>query len=89
MTKNDSTAKAIVEALRKAGAVVEYWVPSARQKGLPDLVVGYKGETYLLEVKASDGRVSAAQAAWHATWQGGPIATVFTVEGALVAIGAM
>jgi Holliday junction resolvase len=86
---NDGNARAIVEALRAAGASVHWWVPSARQRGLPDLVVGHGGRTYLLEVKAErrGAKLSEGQEQFHATWRGAPIATVRTIEEAIAVIG--
>ena len=43
--------------------------------GFPDLVVGFRGVTYLIEVKDGEKPPSARklnklQQAWHAKWQG-------------------
>jgi Holliday junction resolvase len=48
--QRDKAEKAIVEALRAAGASV-HLLDDDRRSGLPDLLVGYKGRTMLLEVK--------------------------------------
>jgi hypothetical protein len=77
-------------ALRGAGASVE----QIDVADGPDLVVGFRGVTYMIEVKsperAGDHREHlAAQAAWRDRWRGGPVAVVETPTGALVAIGAM
>ena len=50
--KVDANQPEIVAALRLAGATVA--ITSAVGKGFPDLVVGYEGVNYLLEVK--DGK---------------------------------
>jgi hypothetical protein len=49
--RRDANEPAIVEALQAAGAVVERL---GYPKGVPDLLVGYQGRTFLLEVKNPD-----------------------------------
>jgi hypothetical protein len=62
--------------------------------GCPDLLVGYQGATYLMEVK--DGRkppsarkLTEDEAAWHERWRGGECAVVKSQVEALKMIGAM
>ena len=78
----DANQAAIVNALRTAGAYV--WVI-----GLPvDLLVGYKGHTFLVEVKTtSKKRLTALQAAFFETWCGGTLSRVDSPEAALRMIG--
>lgn len=85
--KQDRNAVEIATALRNAGAICRFIEGSHGQSGLPDLLVGFKGTTYLLEVKVEKGRLSAAQAAFHLSWRGGPIIVVRTPLEALAAIG--
>jgi Holliday junction resolvase len=86
----DANQKDIVSALRAAGAMV---IPChAVGKGFPDLVVGFRGDTFLIEVKDPSQpkhrhELTPAQKLFHATWPGKPIAKVFTVEEALRAVG--
>lgn len=93
----DASEPAIIKALRAVGASV--WPISG--KDVPDLLVGYKGLTYLLEVKSrlsntkKDGytrktttKVSEGQQAFQDSWRGGPVRVVHTPEEALYAIGA-
>ena len=83
--KVDANQADIVEALRAIGATV---TPAHTMgKGFPDLVVGYRGETYLLEVKTEDGKLTSDQKVWHADWRGHK-AIVRTKEEAWEAIGA-
>jgi hypothetical protein len=82
--KRDASEAAIVAALRLAGAIV--W--SISEKGLPDLVVGYRGATFLLEVKSPGKGLTEAQEDVHAIWRGGPIHVVETPQDALRAVGA-
>ena len=87
--KIDANQPEIVQALRKAGATV---TPAhAAGDGFPDLVVGYRGENFLLEVKdgskpPSARKLTAPQEVWHAAWRGQK-AIVETVAEALAACG--
>jgi len=80
----DANQEAVVIALRAAGAYV--WMI-----GLPvDLLVGYKGHTFLVEIK--DGpkkRLTALQEAFFAKWAGGTLVRVDGPEAALRMIGVM
>lgn len=89
---SDANTKEIVKALRKAGCVVVYVIAPTGVKGVPDLLVGVNGTTWLLEVKTKGskgkkGKLDDDQIAWHAAWKGGPLATVWSVEEALAAVG--
>ena len=74
----DENQKAIVQALRDAGAYV--WII-----GLPvDLLVGYKGHTFLVEVKStSKKRLTGLQADFFESWCGGTLARIDSPEAAL------
>lgn len=87
--QSDQNTREICKALREAGARVEYWKGFSRQKGVPDLIVGYAGVTWLIEVKSDKGVLSPEQVAWHEAWRkvGGPIATIKTLKEAMAAIG--
>jgi len=80
----DANQAQIIEALRAAGAYV--WII-----GLPvDLLVGYKGHTFLVEIK--DGpkkRLTKLQKAFFAKWAGGTLVRVDGPEAALRMIGVM
>lgn len=81
----DATQPAIVAALEAIGCSV--WII-----GLPlDLLVGFRGQTYLIECKdgsqpASRRQHTDLQLEFIRTWRGGPIATVGDVESALCAV---
>jgi hypothetical protein len=62
--KVDANQAAIVAALRQIGARAVYI------KEPVDLLVGFRGVNYLLEVKNADGKdeITRAQAAFMATW---------------------
>jgi len=84
--KVDQNQAAIVEELRQVGASVE---PLHRVGGgVPDLLVGFRDRTYLIEVKADQGTLTDDQRAWLAKWRG-QAAVVRTADEALKAIGAI
>jgi len=80
----DKNQEEIVSALRAAGAYV--WII-----GLPvDLLVGYKGHTFLVEVK--DGprkRLTALQDDFFKNWAGSTLARIDGSEAALRMIGVL
>jgi hypothetical protein len=87
--RTDSNHTEIIDALRKVGATVQSLAMVGR--GCPDLLVGYRGTNYLLEVKPGDKPPSRRQLTpdedrWHATWNGA-VVVVETTRVALAAIG--
>ena len=78
----DANQEAIVSALRAAGAYV--WVI-----GLPvDLLVGYKGHTFCVEVKSGPSkRLTKLQADFFENWSGSTLARIDCPEAALRMIG--
>ena len=84
--RTDTNQREIVQALRDIGASVE--VLSGVGKGCPDLLVGFRGDTYLLEVKGPKGKTTEAQDFWRILWRGKPLPIVRTVADAYKAIGA-
>ena len=87
--QRDSNEPAIVMALVRAGAtVVKLDTPC-------DLLVGFRGETYLLEVKRPPGprggthnrKLSASQEKFVSMWNGAPIHVVTSAEQALDVLG--
>jgi hypothetical protein len=82
----DENQENVVKALRAVGATVQ--TLAAVGKGVPDLLVGYQGQTFLLEVKdgkkpPSERRLTEDQLVWHGAWRGGPLAVVDSVDAAL------
>ena len=81
----DANQNKIVDALRKAGAVVRI---ISQGDGIPDLLVGYKGFTILMEVKDGDKVPSArklteAEQKFFDDWRGGMLVVINSVEEAL------
>ncbi len=88
--RTDANQPAIVKHLRQIpGVSVE--ILAAVGGGVPDLLVGYRGENYLLEVKdpakiPSKRRLTDDQEVWHANWRG-QAAVVMTFEDCVRVIG--
>lgn len=86
-SRTDANQTKIVAALRKAGATVVFL--SDVGGGCPDLLVGYAGANWLLEVKTSDASpLTPAQQEFRATWRGN-CHIVWDPEQALRVIGAV
>lgn len=88
--KVDRNQPEIVKALRKVGACVQSL--AAVGDGVPDLLVGFQGQTVLVEVKdgerpKSERQLTDDQIEWHAAWRGGRCVVVGSVPEALAAIG--
>lgn len=83
--KQDANAPAIALALRKCGASVLDL--HAVGGGCPDLLVGFHGSSWLMEVKTATGSVRDSQQAFARDWRGSPVVVVRTVAEALAAIG--
>jgi hypothetical protein len=84
--RTDKNQQKIVDALRDIGASV---LPlHTVGHGCPDLAVGFRGDTYFLEVKSGKGKLTEAERAFFAQWRG-RAAVVRSVDDALRAIGAM
>jgi Holliday junction resolvase len=83
--KIDANQVEIVTALRKAGATVQSL--AAIGAGCPDLLVGYKGVNYLMEVKdgskpPSGRKLTPDQVEWLGKWKGAAV-TVTTLDEAI------
>jgi hypothetical protein len=80
----DANQDQIVVALRAAGAYV--WII-----GLPvDLLVGYKGHTFLVEIKrTAKSRFTPLQQDFFESWGGGTLARVDSPDAALRMIGVL
>lgn len=77
--KRDSNEAEIVAALRQVGATVGF----INGADMPDLIVGFRGKNFLLEVKSGPYRkLTDGQAEWHEDWAG-QVAVVKSIEEAL------
>lgn len=81
----DANQEQIVSALRACGATVRV---VTQGDGIPDLLVGYRGHTILMEVK--DGRkppsarkLTEEEEKFFMNWTGGMLAIVNSVDEAL------
>lgn len=75
--RKDRTHDEVVARFRAAGCTVHNWGVD----GAPDIVVGIRGVTILVEVKdgtlaPSKRRLTPKQDAWHRTWRGAPVVIV-------------
>lgn len=74
--RTDGNQRRLVELLRAVGCVVE--VISDVGRGVPDLLILYRGRILLAEVKderqpPSRQALTAAERAFHLAWEGAPI----------------
>lgn len=86
----DANQKGIVEGLRKAGATV---LICSQLKNCFDILVGFRGVNYIMEIKDGDKPPSArkltpGEEAFKESWKGGEYYIVLTLEQALKIIGA-
>ena len=84
--KVDANHADIVKALRQIGATVQSLADIG--KGCPDLLVGFRGRTHILEVKdgslaPSKRTLTPMEAAWAIGWQGAPVVVVYNAEEAI------
>lgn len=84
----DANQADIVQALRRVGAYVQD--TSRIGGGYPDLTVGFRGKTVLIEVKRPGGqiekRLTEHQREWISRWCGGKVWLVSTPEEAIQAL---
>ena len=89
--KVDHNQKRVVQALRSSGCSVESL--AAVGKGVPDLLVGFRGQNFLVEVKdgakpPSKRKLTPDQVTWHSEWRGQK-AVVCNETEALTVVGAI
>jgi Holliday junction resolvase len=80
--RTDINQKDIVHALRTFGAsVVDL---SGVGKGCPDLLVGFRDITYLIEIKRdSKAKFTPQQLQFNELWRGGIVARIETIDDAI------
>jgi hypothetical protein len=83
--KVDKNQSEIVAALRGIGASVELTHRVGNDFG--DLIVGWAGRTYVMEVKQVKGRESPGQREARQSWRGDTWAVVRSVDDALEVLG--
>ena len=90
--KRDANHSEIVAALQEYGvSVID---TSHIGRGFPDLMLGWYGQTLMMEIKnpkTQYGRrgLNKNQMRWKEDWKGGPYAVVSTVDGAMAAVVAL
>ena len=83
--RTDKNQKEIVTALRAIGALV--FITSMVGHGFPDIVVGYRGKIYLMEIK-SGSPLTPDEETFHHLWAE-YACIVNSIEEALEIIGAV
>ena len=88
--RTDANQQAVIDALRQVGATVHSLASIGN--GCPDLLVGFRERTFLMEVKdgskpPSEKRLTPDQVVWHNKWTGGSLSVVYSPENALKVIG--
>ena len=86
--RKDENQNEIVAALTRIGCVVHD--TSGAGNGFPDIVCGYRGRNYLLEIKNPEGspaqrKLTPKQHKFHAEWKG-QLKIVTTVDEAINAV---
>ena len=84
--KVDTNQPEIVAALKAVGASVQHLHTVG--DGCLDLLVGYHGINYLLEIKSPRGKLNDLQEEFIENWRG-RTAVVYSIDQALFAIGAI
>jgi hypothetical protein len=84
--RTDGNQDEIVTALRQVGASVQSL--TAVKNGCPDILVGFRGVNFLMEIKITDGKLSPDEKVFFATWLG-HVDIVRSSEAALMLIGAI
>ena len=85
--RTDLTQKEIINVLRACG--VSVGIIGSGSDGIPDLVLGHQGQTFLCECKtdkSKSGRQWAykkSQLKFHAEWRGGKILTFTSAKEAI------
>ena len=81
----DVNQKEIVHALRTFGATVQDL--SGVGAGCPDLLIGYRGHTILIEVKRdAKAKLTSHQVEWHDGWRGGLAVRIESIDDAIALI---
>ena len=77
----DKNQKELVGTIRAMGGT---WLDlSSVGKGCPDGLIGYRGRTYLVEIKGPKGTLTEDQETFIALWRGSPVHVLRTVDGVI------
>ena len=78
----DVNHQEVVKMLRSLGATV--FDASRMGQGFPDLVVGYNGQTVLVEIKSGEAKkFTQAQLKFMADWKGSSVTRINDTDGAI------
>lgn len=84
MNRTDKNQKQIEKVLKQLGASVKS--TSQLGNGFPDLIIGYKGKTYLVEIKGENSygkTLRESQIKFKNSWKGSPIIILRTTNDAI------
>ena len=81
--RRDSNEAEIVKAVKSCGAS---WLPIAVRDG-PDGIVGFRGQTHLVEIKTAKGAHKPGQVTFSDSWRGAPIIVVRSAADVFVMLG--
>ena len=76
----DANQPEIVAALRQVGATVQHLHEVG--KGCPDILVGFRGQNFLFEIKTRRGKLNRRERDWHDEWRG-QVATIRNIDDVL------
>ena len=83
--KTDSNQQEILNDLKRLG--ISYFVASGVGAGFPDIVVGFRGLNWFIEIKTETGKQTKPQIKFEESWQG-QYAICRSTEQVLEVIGA-
>ena len=64
----DTNQREIVDFARRHGATIAHLHTLGR--GIPDLLIGYQGRNYLVEIKSEDGKLTTDEETFFNNWRG-------------------
>ena len=79
----DGNQRRIVKALRDMGATVQHLHTIGH--GCPDLLVGFQGRNYVMELKMPKCGLTGDEEEWHLIWNG-RVHTVYSVDDAIAVL---
>lgn len=82
----DKNQQKIIDELRELG--VSVLVLSQVGGGCPDLLIGFRGKNYLIEVKTPVGKLRPKQTEFIFNWHGRPVLVARSLDEILGFIGA-